>query len=297
MIGLVQVGQHAMADRYTYVTQIGLYVALAWGAAHVVAVWSRRRSVCGVAAALVLALLMACAWRQTCFWHDSEALWTHTLACNPRNHVAHNLLGFALADSRKFDEAIAHQKAAIEINPYLEQAHLGLALVLANQGRLDEAMAECRKALALQPLDANAHYQLGWILASRGRWDEAIGQYGQVLQIEPAHLVTEKNLAWLRATCPVASLRNGQEALALAERANGRTGGKRPEVLDVLAAAYAELGRFPEAVASEGQALELAAQQNAQALVDVFRARLTLYQAGQPFRQDRPPSAPRRHQP
>jgi len=134
-------------------------------------------------------------------------------------------------------------------------------------------------------------------LASRGRWDEAIGQYGQVLQIEPAHLVTEKNLAWLRATCPVTSLRNGQEALALAERANGRTGGKRPEVLDVLAAAYAELGRFPEAVASEGQALELAAQQNAQALVDVFRARLTLYQAGQPFRQDRPPSAPRRHQP
>ena len=97
VIGLVQVGTQAMADRYTYLPQIGLCIALAWGAAQAVASWPYRRWACGAGSALVLAVLMACAWRQTTFWRDSEALWKHTLDCTSRNSVAHDNLGFVLA--------------------------------------------------------------------------------------------------------------------------------------------------------------------------------------------------------
>jgi len=110
-------------------------------------------------------------------------------------------------------------------------------------------------------------------------------------------LAAEKNLAWLRATCPVAAVRNGDEALELAKRANQRCDGKRPDVLDTLAAAYAELGWFPEATAAEGKAVELAAQQHAQSLADALRARLAGYKAGKPFRQTQWASVQTRHQP
>ena len=120
-----------MADRYTYLTQIGLYVALAWGAAQVVAAWPYRRWACGVASASGAGGADGVCWRQTCFWHDSETLWTHTLACTSRNYVAHTLLGLALVERREFDRASAHQGAALEINPYSGKAYFGLANALA----------------------------------------------------------------------------------------------------------------------------------------------------------------------
>ena len=89
MIGLVQIGSHAKADRYTYVTQIGLCLALAWGTSQIAACWPCRRWACGVASVLVVSALMGCAWRQTLCWCDSEALWTQTLACTSRNSLAH----------------------------------------------------------------------------------------------------------------------------------------------------------------------------------------------------------------
>ena len=85
MIGLVQIGAHAMADRYAYVTQIGLYLALAWGAAQMAAAWPYRRWLYGIASALIVSVLMGCAWRQTSYWRDSETLWTHTLTCTSQN--------------------------------------------------------------------------------------------------------------------------------------------------------------------------------------------------------------------
>ena len=93
MIGLVQVGVGAMADRFTYLPEIGLCIALAWGVTDVCRSSPHRRRVCGVTSALVLLVLMGCAWRQTSFWCDSETLWTHALACTSRNSVAHHNLG------------------------------------------------------------------------------------------------------------------------------------------------------------------------------------------------------------
>ncbi len=399
VIGLTQTGLQASADRFTYLPEIGLCLALIWAAGELCQGWSFRRWACGVASVSVLAVLMGCAWRQTCFWRNSETLWTHALACTSRNYLAHRLLGTVLVERREFDGAIAHQRAALEINPSSETAHFGLGNALAGRGKTDEAIAHYRKALALDPNFTDARYNLAVALASRGQFDEAIGHYQRVSEIQPdradahnslglalaaqgrfeeatahyrkaleiqpdyadasynlgialagcgqfdeallhlqpvlelrrddaelqstlgdilaargqfqeavAHyrkaleirpddLAAERDLAWLRATCPVASQRNGEEALALAERANRRCAGKRPDVLDTLAAAYAEIGWFPEAVATEGKALELATQQHAQSLTPALRARMAGYQAGRPFRQAPWASTPRRPKP
>ena len=114
------------------------------------------------------------------------------------------------------------------------------------------------------------------------------------MQSQPKDPLAAQKLAWLRATCPVASLRNGKEALAIAQQANRFCGGKRPEILDTLAAAYAEVGWFPEALATARRALELALQQHDPALADALRERIALYDAGRPYRQTPmvPASAP-----
>ena len=146
--------------------------------------------------------------------------------------------------------------------------------------------------MQLKPDDAKAHSNLGRALSEKGRFDEAITQLQQTLQIKPDHPEAHNNLAWLLATCPQASLRNGAEAVEHAEQANRLSGGKQPDVLDTLAAAYAEAGQFPEAVTSACKALELARQQNKRALVDALRAHIALYEAGKPYHQTPAASAP-----
>ncbi len=107
VIGLTQTGLQGMADRFTYLPQIGLDIALVWGASDLCRSWPHRRRLLSMAATLLLAVLMGCAWRQTCFWHDSEALWLHALACTSQNYVAHNNYGLSLAARRHVDEALA----------------------------------------------------------------------------------------------------------------------------------------------------------------------------------------------
>ncbi len=239
VIGLVRVGLTVRgADRFTYLPQIGLCIALAWAAADACRSSPRRRWVCGIASALALAVLMGCAWRQTSFWRRSETLWLHTLACTVRNSVAHNSLGIAFANQGRLDEAIVQYQAAVESNPKFTEAYYDLGIALADLGRFEEAAANYQKALQLQPNHAMAH----------------------------------NDLAWLRASCPEASIRNGAKAVAHAQQANRLCGGKQPGVLDTLAAAYAEAGRFPEALATARKALELATQENDLALADILRA-------------------------
>ena len=117
VIGLVQLGAAAMADRFTYLPQIGLCVALAWGLADVCRFWPYRHLVCGVVSALVLAVLMGCAWRQTSFWRDSETLWTHTLSCTSQNALAYCKFGVTLIDKGQTEKGIEEYQKALAINP------------------------------------------------------------------------------------------------------------------------------------------------------------------------------------
>jgi tetratricopeptide (TPR) repeat protein len=323
VIGLVQFGIQAMADRFTYLTQIGLYIAVAWGMADVCRSSVSRRWAGSVASTLALAALMGCAWRQTTFWYNSETMWNRVLACTSDNFLAQTNLGQFLVAEGQLDEAIGHYRKALKIDPdyvyarynlafalarqgHLDEAivhyqkglerkpdeagvHYALGLALAGRGRLDEAVAHYRRSLEIQPHDAETHYQLGMALAGQGRFDEAMANFHKALEIQPRHAMVHDALARLLATCPMASLRNGVEAIEHARQADQLYGGQ-PEILDTLAAAYAEAGRFPEALATARKAFELAMQTNKRALADALRTRIALYQAGKPFRQ--PPSSP-----
>ena len=182
VIGLVQVGSQAMADRYTYLTQIGLYIAAAWGAEHVSRRWRHRYHLWGPAAAIIVAVLVCRSWQQTSYWKNDETLWTHTLPYALNNTLARGNLGRALVRRGRFDEAIAQYQAALEINPAFVEIRANLGSVLATQGRLDEAIAQYQAALDISPGFIEVHANLAKALAARGRLDEAIQHYRIVLR-------------------------------------------------------------------------------------------------------------------
>ncbi len=192
--GVAQAGLQARADRFTYLPQIGLCIALAWAVADVSRAPSCRRWACGIVSALVLAVLMGCAWRQTSFWRDSETLWTHTLACISQNSFAHKCLGSDLQMQGRLDEAMIHYRKALEIDPHYADAHNELGRALIDKGRLGEADAHCRKALEIDPDCAEAHNNLGNVLANRGQSDEAIARYQKALEIKPDFAEAHHNL-------------------------------------------------------------------------------------------------------
>jgi tetratricopeptide (TPR) repeat protein len=185
VIGLLQVGAQARADRYTYLPQIGLYLALTWAVADFCAGWRHRRLVLGGCGAGILVALIFCSRAQTSYWRNSESLWTHTLACTSDNLVAHLDLGEALVEQGRVDDAIVHFQQALQIRPGYAEAYFDLGNALLQQGRLDEAMVYFQQALQIRPDYADAHFNLGVALLRKGNVDEAIAQFQQALEIEP----------------------------------------------------------------------------------------------------------------
>jgi tetratricopeptide (TPR) repeat protein len=201
-------------------------------------------------------------------------------------------LGTALASKGRFDEAISQYQQALQLQPDNAKVHINLGAALQLRGKLEEAIAQVRRALEIEPSNAKGRDNLGKALASRGQFGEAIFQFQQALKFKPDDVAAHSSLAWLLATCPQASMRNGTEAIEHAQRANQLFGGRRPDVLDMLAAAYAEAGRFPESLVTARKALELAVQHNDRAAADGIRLRIALYEVGKPYHQPLSASAP-----
>ena len=206
------------------------------------------------------------------------------LRLQPDYADAHNNLGNTLLKKGQIDEAIRQFQEAIRLKPDYALAYDSLGVGLARKGQWAEAIANYQKAVALRPDYAQAHYNLGLVLARTGQWAEAIAHNQQALAIQPEALAARNNLAWLLATCPQDALRNGAKALALAQELDRLSGGKDGDNLDVLAAAYAEAGQFPQAVKAADRALALAAAQT-NLNVEEIRARLKLYQARSPYHE------------
>jgi tetratricopeptide (TPR) repeat protein len=194
VIGLVQVGSHAMADRYTYLPQIGLCLSLTWGIAQLTASWRYRLQVCGVAALLVIVILMGFAWRQTSYWRNGETLWRRALIHGANSHIVLNNLGNTLVVRGKFDEALVPLRRSLEIKPDSAEGHNNLANALAGSGQIDEAIAHYRKSLEIRPGAADTHYNLGIALAGRGQVDEAVFHFRKVLEINPNDVEARHNL-------------------------------------------------------------------------------------------------------
>jgi tetratricopeptide (TPR) repeat protein len=284
VIGLVQVGWQGHADRYTYLPQIGLYIAGTWAVADLTASWRGQRIFVGAIALLVITALTCCAWIQTSYWRDSETLFTHALAVTKHNDVAENNLGIIFLQKGQLDDAISRLQAAIDLRPENGPAHNNLAKALLQKGRVAEAMVHYRKFLEIEPENVEARNILGTALIQQGRIRESIEQWQDALAIEPENGNAASNLAWVFSTCPDDSIRDGRRAVQLAEKALRISGGKIPMIFRVLAAAYAEDGRFSQAIESAQHGADLANSQGNPGLAAELQSNIALYQAGTPLR-------------
>jgi Flp pilus assembly protein TadD len=157
--------------------------------------------------------------------------------------------------------------------------------MLFTQGQWRGAVENYQQALKQMPDSVRAHYQLGLAFQCLGESAAAITQFQKVLELDPNHVTAQNNLAWLLATSPDPSLRDGRKAVELAQPAVQLSGGVSPQILDTLAAAYAEAGRFPEATETARRALELCVAQNNKPLADVIQNQLKLFEAHSPYHE------------
>jgi hypothetical protein len=198
VIGLVQVGRQAMADRYTYLPLVGVFIAVAWAGAEGLGRLRRRRprlaAVAVAAAGLCGIGLAARSASQVRVWRDSFTLFGHALALNPRDATTHLHLANALGARGRLGEAVVHYEAALARHPRYAEAHAGLALARQLQGDAAAAIAHYREALALGLERADLHFRLGNALRSRGDWEAAIAHYRRATELDPAHVEAQFNL-------------------------------------------------------------------------------------------------------
>jgi tetratricopeptide (TPR) repeat protein len=394
VIGLIHFGIQAMADRYTYVPLIGIFIIAAWGIPDLLAGWRYQRVVCAAAAVLALAACSVLTARQLQFWRDTMTLFQRAVDVTRNNFVAHATIGELVMAQERRDEAFyhfsevlriadrfspvepfyseahynvglilaargdiegakQHYLSALRMNPTHARTHGGLAFVLAAQGDTDGALAEYREAIRLDPDFVSAHTNLAITLENLGQTTEAITHYAAAARLEPERAESRANLAaalanadrlpeaieefraalqrkpqlaearfglasaeaqagqvpqavaeldallrerpdwtaveatlaWLLATAEDAGVRNGVRAVQVAEDAARRTENHDPDVLNSLAAGYAEVGRFTDATDTAAQALELARAAQRTALITALGERLAQYRAGQPARE------------
>lgn len=433
VIGLVQVGDQAWADRYTYLPLVGLFVAAVWGVSDLVAGAAAQgvrypgiRLAVGALAAMIGLAMLADTILQLRYWKNTRTLFEHTAAVTPNNaraltvlgsllaaegkleeakrlyaralsfspenpethfnlgkvldqegkldeaiaeysqslwsrqwqERAHILIGIALAKQHKHEEAAAHYREALALDPELATVQNNLARVMHSQGRLDEARMHYEAALRLdaqlaqaqnnlgvlllqlgqpaegarhlreavrlvpgdaesqynlavalnrqenwkeaaaifarlapgRPNDARLHYEFGLALANLGQTREAMSHYARALRLQPDFPDALERLAWIAATDPRPELRNGTEAVNMAKQACELTGHKQARYLATLAAAYAEAGRFAEAVSAVETAEELTAGTGQREMAVKCASLLDTFKSGKPWREE--PKAP-----
>ncbi len=208
------------------------------------------------------------------------------LAANPDSAELHYIFGRALAEQNRIDEAIPHLEKALAANPGSAELHYNLAHLLVAQRRFEQAIPHLQMVLKVAPGSGQARYDLGNALYSvPGRMSDALALWSGMLRVQPDNPIILNRIARVRATSLNAYLRNGPEAVRLAQRAVQLTREQEPVFLDTLSTAYAEAGRFPEAIQTARQALDLAHKQNNTILASALSSRIALYQANRPFRE------------
>ena len=251
VIGIVQVGTQSMADRYTYLPQIGIAVIVAWTAAELAAQSHWAKPVVATAAVLAIAVLASCGWRQVGFWQDDERLWTHALDCDGNNPFVHNNFGNVLLKRRRLDDAIGHYREALRINPRFPLATYNLGHALRVKGEREEGLRYTRKAIELDPRCQRALNDLGTALDEDGKLDDAVACYRQALQVDPNHAVALYNLG--HDLVEQGKLDEGIECDRKAIQAN-------PRMTDAyynLGVALAKQGKLDEAIEQYEKALRI----------------------------------------
>ncbi|MBW8863926.1 MAG: hypothetical protein JF609_03200 [Verrucomicrobia bacterium] len=325
VIGLVRVGGASMADRYTYLPLVGIFIIIAFAANEVINRFPASRLVFRAAAVAALIGCIVMTEKQLSYWKDSESLFYHDLKVVEDNDVARIQYGRALEQRDDLSGAAAQYQAALQLYSRRAITHSNLANVLARLGRHADSLAEYGEALRLQPDDAvlhlraadelfilgnftaalrqyagaqkcdpssiTAHVGAAKVLFKLGHDAEGVKEFRAALRLEPDNYQTLATVAHYLAANENDAARDGNNALPLATRANEVSGGVQPVVLDILGMAFAENGDFTNAAACSQKAIDLAtaAQLNG---TDQMRARLLLYQKKQPWRESFKAAAP-----
>jgi Tfp pilus assembly protein PilF len=354
VIGIVQVGSQALADRYTYVPLIGIFLMITWGISDWVSKKNYRRIGLLTATAGMLSILMITSWLQVKYWSNSVTLFDHAINVTSDNSTAQLNLGAALTEQGKIEKAVKHYKAALKIKPDLAEANLNmgvysrgegkfddainhfskvlngksdyaatahfelgdtleekgdlpravkhyleaikirpgyakaynnLGVVLASQNEVEAAIVFLSKAIQISPGYAGAYFNLGKIYSSRNDPEKAISHYKKAIQFDPNMIQALYHLSWILSTNEDEQYRNGKEAVKLATMLCKITQYRQPLALDALAAAYAETGRYNEAISTAEKAYKMALVQGPGVLVQGLEQRLKLYQNKIPYRQ------------
>jgi tetratricopeptide (TPR) repeat protein len=283
VIGIVQVGLQGHADRYTYLPEIGLIIAVVWTIWDLLNSFAARKIIFVTFGFVVVATLSLLSAKQTTYWRDTETLWRHTLAVTPESDVALTGLGGILFSRGEIDAAIDDYERALRLRDGNVAAHFGLARALAAQQKVDPAIVHLRKTLEIQPDYIGASNDLGLLLASKGEIADAIAAWRQTLLFDADNPDANNNIAWVWSTASDSALRNGSEALEFARRAIA-TGGENAVVLRTLAAAEAETGQFDKAIATCQRGEQLALRNGDAGMAESLRHCVELFQREQPLR-------------
>ena len=217
VIGLVQVGAQAMADRYTYLPSIGLLVLAVWGAGELTRRWPYQALALWTAGGMAVLFCLVLARQQIGCWRESETLFRQALAVTEDNWFAHINLGIALHHKGQLDPALSHFQEAARLKPNHADVYSNLGVALDDKGQTDEAIRQFEKAIQLRPNHADAHYNLGNALAKQGHADDAIRQFQETLRLKPDKADARNNLglALARQGQTDAAIRQFQEVLRL----------------------------------------------------------------------------------
>jgi protein O-mannosyl-transferase len=251
VIGLVQVGKQAMADRYTYLPSLGVLVLVVWGACNLTRRWRYQALAFSVAACTAIVCCLALTRQQLEIWKDGEVLFRHALRATGSNYVAHKFLGDALDKKGQIDEAIGHYQLALRLNPDDALVYNNLGVAFDKKGQSEDAIRQYREIIRLEPERPFAHYNLGNALLRKGQTDEAIRQFQEALRLKPDYADAHNNLgnALGNQGQTAAAIEQYREAIRL-----------RPEdgiVHNNLAAALDRQGQSDEAISQYQEAVRL----------------------------------------
>lgn len=321
VLGLIQAGEQARADRYTYLPSIGIGIAVVWLLHALTRQWRSRPMIFAPISAVVVLTFAGLAWRQVPVWRNGETLWRHTIEVTGENPTAENNLGNSLLLVGKTDEGIPHYREALRLRPNYPAAYNNLGTSALRQGKLDEAIANYQTALSQQPNSVQVQINLAGAYAQAGRLNEAIDEYNEILkqreiarvyadlaavlikigrgkeaiqdwqrslELIPFDVRVQNDLAWFLSTSTIRDLRNGAAALQLADRFNQASNYNDPILLRTLAASYAESEEFTAAQQVAQRALGLAAAQGKAGLADKLRTEEELYRMNFKFKDPEP---------
>ncbi len=292
VIGLVQVGNQYMADRYTYIPYIGCFISMVWTASELAKSSRLGRTVLAGVTLLVLSSAAALTHAQLQHWKNGETLFKHCIAVTKDNYGAHNILGVTFARQNRFEEARAHFVEALSIKPQYADSLQNLGILLTEHGDFNDALSYLQQAVAVRPELAAVYCKLGLALDMKDQAEQAIIYYRECIRFRPDQQDACNNLAWLLATHPDPKFRDGAEAVRLAEHVCEITAYQKAPLIGTLAATYAEAGRFQDAIAAAEKAIAVARGAGEGAVAERNEQLLQLYRAEKPYREPRGKALP-----